>query len=221
MKGRMHWLKVGQWMLLTGAGVLLAGGFHFPGDFGTRFWSQVVPDWSGSGLGFVFGAVSGLIISGLPALLLPGLGVPARQWIGFNVLAYGLIHAMADAVPYRPLVIWGGGPVLALCQYLALRARLSHPNWWLPLVTVAWWLGFGLTAATAGYNLLVIGLLLGAATGLGLWALLITAPAVRNRWWSRLNQPQRVVAVVGLVMASGLVLFLYAGLTGLTGLFEP
>jgi hypothetical protein len=221
MNGRMHWLTVGQWMALTLVGVLLAGGFHFPGDFGTRFWTQVAPNWTGSVLGFVFGALSGLIIGGLPALLLPGLGVPARRWIGFNALAYGLIHGMADAVPYRPLVIWGGGPVLALCQYLALRARLSHPNWWLPVVTVSWWLGFGLTAGTTGYDLLAIGLLLGAATGLGLWALLITAPAVPNRWWSRLGEPQRVVVVVGLVAASGLVLFLYAGLSGLTGLFQP
>jgi hypothetical protein len=221
MNSRVTWLKVGQWMALTLVGVLLAGGFHFPGDFGNRYWSQVEPNWGSGVLGFVFGAVSGLAIGGLPALLLPGLGVPARRWIGFNVLAYGLIHAMADAVPYRPLVIWVGGPVLAVCQYLALRSRLSQPTWWLLLVTVAWWLGFGLTAGTTGYDLLVISLLVGAATGLGLRALLITAPAIHNRAWAGLSQPRRVVVVIGLVAASGLVLFLYAGLSGLTGLFVP
>ncbi len=138
MNHPMSWLKVAAWTALTAFGVVLAGGLHFPGDFGTRFWNQVEPNWFGGVVVFVFGAVSGLFIGGLPALLLPGLGVPARRWLGFNILAFGLIHALADAVPYRPLVVWGGGPLLAACQCLALRSTLGLRPVWLPVVTTAW-----------------------------------------------------------------------------------
>ena len=34
MTNRVTWLGVGQWIVLTLAGIFLAGGMHFPGDFG-------------------------------------------------------------------------------------------------------------------------------------------------------------------------------------------
>lgn len=220
MNNRVSWPIVGVWTALTALGVLLAGGLHFPGDFGTRFWSQVVTNWSGGIVGFVFGAVSGLFIAGLPVLVLPGLGLPTRRWIGYNMLAYGLIHAVADALPYRPLVIWGGGPLLAVCQYLALWSKLSHPRWWLPPVMLAWWLGFGLTVGATGYNLLVIGPLLGVATGLMLRWLLTTAPAFPNRWWTAQRRPMRMLVMAGLIIGVTGFLILFAGLSGLLGMFQ-
>lgn len=220
MNNRMSWLTVGWWTALTALGVFLAGGLHFPGDFGTRFWGLVVPNWGSGVVGFVFGSVSGLFIAGLPALLLPGLGVWARRWIGYNLLAYGLIHAMADALPYRPLVIWAGGPILALCQCLALRLKLSQPIVWLPIVTVTWWLGFGLTVGATGYNLVVIGPLLGVITGLMLKWLLIPASAIPNRWWAAQRRPMRFLVVIVLIIGVAGFLVLFAGLSGLMGMFR-
>jgi hypothetical protein len=177
MKPHVSWLEVGLWTLLTAVGVLLAGGLHFPGDYGTRVFSLVETNWPGGLVGFIFGAVSGLFIAGPQALRLRAWGGPARAWIGYNVLGFGLIHALADAVPYRPLVIGGGGVVLAVCQWLALRHSLIQPGWWLAVAAAAWWLAFGLTAGRTGYNLVVIGLLLGAATGTAQRLLLIPAEA--------------------------------------------
>lgn len=218
MNHRMGWLRVAGWTALTALGVLLASGLHFPGDFGTRFWGLVQPNWFGGVVGFVFGSVSGLFIGGLPALLLPGLGVRARRWLGYNVLAFGLIHAVADALPYRPLVIWGGGPLLAVCQFLALRSTLTRPIVWLAVVTTAWWLGFGLTAGSTGYNLLIIGPLLGAVTGLLLRWLLV--PAISEVQGSSQGRLARTAIATGLIVVATVLIVVFAGLTGLTGWFQ-
>ena len=222
MTHRISWLGVVQWMALTLVGMLLAGGFHFPGDYGTLRWSQVTVDLSSGVLGFIFGAVTGLFIAGAQALLLRAWGQPVRAWLLYNAIGYGLVHAVADAVPYRPLTIIGGGIIVAVCQYLALRPALTRPAWWLPIAVGAWWLGFGLTAGPEEYNFIVVVLLLGASTGVALRLLLI--PAVRpgpNRWWARLSRPRRVLVVIG--VTTGIVLFpvVYAGLTGLLGFFQP
>jgi hypothetical protein len=189
MKPGVDWRGVGLWTALTAVGVLLAGFLHFPGDFGTRIGSLVETNWPGGVVGFIFGAVSGMLIAGPQALLLRAWGGPARGWLGLNVLAFGLIHALADAVPYRPLVIGVGGIVLAACQWLALRGRLSEPGWWLGVTAAAWWLGLGLTAGRTDYNLVVIGLLLGGASGVMLRLLLTAAeppaPAGRRAALSR------------------------------------
>lgn len=216
------WIAVVQWVALTFVGLLFAGGFHFPGDYGTTFWSQVRLDPLPI-LGFIFGAVSGLFIAGAQAVVLHAHGGPVRRWLLWNALAFGLIHAVADGLPYRPLVILGGGPVLALCQFFALRRWLTRPLWWLPGVAVAWWLGFGLTQGASGYNLLVVALLLGGATGLGLRWLLIPQPGRpllptrAGRAWAQLTGRQRVALVAGVVLGVALFLFVFAALSGLTG----
>lgn len=223
MPKRFSWIAVVQWLLLTFVGLMFAGGFHFPGDYGTNFWSQVRLDPLPI-LGFIFGAVSGLFIAGAQALVLRVHGGPVRRWLLFNALAFGLVHAVADGLPYRPLVILGGGPVVAFCQYLALRQSLTRPIWWLPLVSVAWWLGFGLTQGNYGYNPLAVTLVLGGATGLGLRWLWIPnpgrplLPARVKRMWTKLNRLQRSVLVVGLVLGLALFLFVFAVGSGLTGL---
>jgi hypothetical protein len=220
MNRRFSWMAIGQLMLLTVLGVLLAGGFHFPGDFGTLEWARVRFDLSAVIFGFILGAVSGVMIAGLQALVLRTWGVPVRRWILFSAAGYGLVHALADGFPYRPLVIVGGGIVLALCQYLALRRALSRPAWVLPIAAGAWWLGFGLTAGVDGYNLIVIALLLGTATGLTLRLWLVpTAPPAPNAFWAGLTRPRRVLLVIGLMAGLAVFLVLYASLTGLTGIF--
>jgi hypothetical protein len=123
-------------------------------------------------------------------------------------------------VPYRPLVVWGGGPLLAACQCLALRSTLTRPSVWLPVVTTAWWLGFGFTAGSTGYNLLIIGLLLGAVTGLLLRRLLVPAPATANIQKPSLSRSSRILMIVGLVVALTVFVVMFAGLTGLTGWFQ-
>lgn len=224
MPKRFSWIAVVQWIALTFVGLMFAGGFHFPGDYGTTSWSQVRLDPLPI-LGFVFGAVSGLFIAGAQALVLRVHGGPVRRWLLWNALAFGLIHAVADGLPYRPLVFIGGGPIVALCQYLALRQSLTRPIWWLPLVTVAWWLGFGLTQGDFGYNLLAVAVLLGGATGLGLRWLWIPSvgrpllPARFTRAWAQLGGWQRGALVTGAVLGVVLFLFVFAALSGLTGMF--
>ncbi len=217
---RIGWLGVFQWTALTLVGVALAGGLHFPGSYGTLRWSEVEFDLSAGVSGFIFGGVSGLFIAGLQALLLRAWGGPDRAWIVFNIVGYGLVHAIADAAPYRLFTIVGGGIIVAVCQYLALRRALAHAGWWLPLVAGAWWLGFGLSAGPEDYNFIVVALLLGPATGLALRLFLIPAdPPAPNRWWSSLSRPLRVLLVIGLVAGLAMFLVVFAGLTGLTGLF--
>jgi hypothetical protein len=222
MNNRVTWLGVGLWMLLTLVGMLFAGGFHFPGGYGLPRWSPAEMEFSSGMLGFIFGAISGLFIAGAQSLLLRAWGGPVRAWLLFNALGYGLVHALADAVPYRPITTYGGGIIVAVCQYLALRASLTRPLWWLPVTAVAWWLAFGLTEGPQDYNHWVVVLVLGATSGLALRFLLI--PAAKPgpiQWWARLKRPGRVVVTIGAVIGIVLFLILFAGLSGLTGMFVP
>ena len=54
-------------------------------------------------IGFIFGAVSGLIIASLQWSVLNSWTPNARLWILLNAVGFGLVHAMNDAVPYQPL----------------------------------------------------------------------------------------------------------------------
>ena len=222
MSRRLGWLAVAQWTALTLLGVILAGPAHFPGGYGTLTWGQEPLDLGSAVVGFIFGAVSGLFIAGLRALLLYAWGVPVRTWLLLNAAGYGLVHALADGLAYRPLIIVGGGLILVVCQYLALRPRLTRPLAWLPVAVVAWWLGFGLTAGTLDYNLLVVALLLGLSTGLALraWLIVSERPAAPG-WWSRAGWPVRAVVVVAGLGGLAEFSVLYAGLSGLTSWFAP
>ena len=222
MSPRLGWPAVIQWTALTLLGVVLAGAAHFPGGYGALTWGQEPLDLGSGVVGFIFGAVSGLFIAGPQALLLRAWGVPVRAWLLWNAAGYGLVHALADGLAYRSLIIVGGGLIMAVCQYLALRSRLTRPLAWLPVAMVAWWLGFGLTAGALGYNLLVVALLLGTFTGLALraWLIVSEGPAAPG-WWLRAGWPLRAAVVVfGL---AGLAVFSisYAGLSGLTSWFTP
>ena len=179
-------------------------------------------EFGSGGLGFIFGAISGLFIAAPQSLMLRAWGGPVRRWLLFNALGYGVVHALADAIPYRPITIIGGGIIVGVCQYLALRRALTRPLWWLPVTAVAWWLGFGLTAGPQDYNLIVVALLLGASSGLVLRFLLVPAPKPGQiQAWARLNRPGRVLVVAGAVIGAALFLIAFAALSGLTGTFMP
>ena len=108
-----------------------------------------------------------------------------------------------------------------MCQYLALRRALTRPAWWLPVTAGAWWLGFGLTAGPQDYNLIVVALLLGATSGLALRLLLM--PAAKPgpiQAWARLKWPGRALVIAAAAIGSVLFLILFAGLSGLTGMFQ-
>ena len=222
MKNRVTWLGIAGWMLLTFVGMLFAGGFHFPGGYGLARWSPSEMEFSSGVLGFIFGAISGLFIAGAQALMLRHWGGPVRPWLLFNALGYGLVHALADAMPYRPITTYGGGIIVAVCQYLALRPSMTRPLWWLPITAVAWWLAFGLTEGPQDYNLIVVALALGASSGLALRFLLVPAAKPGTfQAWTRLSGPGRVLVVIGGVIAAVLFLFVFAALSGLTGAFFP
>jgi hypothetical protein len=216
----ISWSVVAQWIALTLLGLLLAGGFHFPGGYGLSRWNLVEIDLSAGVLGFIFGAVTGLFIAGLQALLLWAWALPARNWLLLNALAYGLVHAVADAVPYRPFTTLGGGLVVAVCQYLALRPVLTRPAWWLLIAAGAWWLAFGLTAGPEDYNYIVVMLVLAGASGLALRLLLIpTDRSAPQRPWPSINGPGRVLLVAGLITGVVVFLVVFAAITGLLGAF--
>lgn len=212
MTKHISWRGVLGWMLLTFLGLLFAGGLHFPGDYGTIFWSAVEYHWGSGVLGFVFGAISGLFIAGAQAIMFRHWRVPFGPWLAYTALAYGVIHAIADAVPYRPFTSLGGGVILAVCQYLALRRRLTKPLLWLPLTAIAWWLAFGLGAGPQDYNPFLVIAALAGASGVGLRLLMpiLNQPAPPSIW-SRLNRLQRVV----LVIVAALFLVFFAIGTGL------
>jgi hypothetical protein len=177
MSQRLSWPAVGLWTALTLVGVAAGVFFHFPGDAGSLRWSAVEFNWFGGLVGFLFGAVSGLVITLLQAQVLLVWARPvAWAWIVYGTLGYGLVHALGDAVPFRPLAVLGGGLLVAFAQTLALRPVLARPGWWLPVSAGAWWVGFGLAAGMQGDRPLIGGLVVALATGLALrWLLVPTA----------------------------------------------
>src|SRR5258706_9676761 len=210
---RLTWLAVGEWILLTLVGLLLAGGAHFPGAFGTTRFSLAALDLSSALVGFIFGAVSGLLIAGLQGFVLKAWGRSPRAWIALNALGYGLVHALADGFDSRPLVIVGGGAILAVCQYLALRPMLSRAGGWLPLAAGTWWLGFGLSAGSVDYNLLFVAVVWGSASAVGLRLLFLptTRPEPSRLAWSALSGWQKLrlaLIMVGVVLLAIVFAFL-------------
>jgi hypothetical protein len=74
-----------------------------------------------------------------------------RRWIPLTALAFGLVHAFNDALPYRPLdipvVLAADGVVLGALQWFALRRALPRSWVWLPAATIGWLAG-GLVSTT-------------------------------------------------------------------------
>src|SRR5262245_24234141 len=125
---RLGWSLFGLWVGLTLVGFLLAGDIHTQAIGPTTSFNPRDLDLDAALMGFLFGAVSGLIIASLQWLALKSWTPKARLWIPLNVVGFGLAHAFNDAVPYRPLdlpllsVI--GGAIIGMAQSLSLRHTL-------------------------------------------------------------------------------------------------
>lgn len=222
LSARFGWRPFILWIALTLVGYYLAGGFHFPAGFASNTYNPQAVGFGSGIVGFVFGAVSGLIIASLQWIVLRSWA-PKARWIPLNVIGYGLIHALGDAVPYMPAVLVGGGIIVGLAQYLALRHSLTRPILWIPIAAIAWFcsfqLGFALRGQPEQYNLTVAALTYGVITGLALRLLLVEDLAVPMKAdalrlvhrWSRLN-PVKKTLVVFLSLAAIIAFVLLSGI---------
>lgn len=180
------WLSFSQWVILTTLSYIPGADLHYQTS------APVVPfRWQDvlvfpALTGFLFGAVSGLIISTLQWLVLKRAAPHTRLWIPLNMLGFGLVHALNDSLPTMPLpfplLLGAGGLIVGLCQYAALPKVLPRPVWWVPLVAVTWVVAFLIGEALLGFASdnplggLVVGngtkgILTGVITGLGLKAI--------------------------------------------------
>jgi hypothetical protein len=182
---RFSWPSIALWVGLTMVGFMLASDLHFQTSGPRISFTLQDIDLSAAVVGFVFGAVSGLVIGALQWGVLKSWMPSYRLWVVFNMVGFGLAHALHDAVPYRPLdlplslVI--DGILVGLAQTIALRHALSRPLLWVPITGFAWFLGFQLGFAWLPVNGIVgnpiaglatvggtAGLIIGAITGVAL-----------------------------------------------------
>ncbi|MEO6062178.1 MAG: hypothetical protein ABIQ99_09585 [Thermoflexales bacterium] len=184
---RFGWQSLGLWVVVTTAGFVAAGDLHFQALGPTVPLNPQDIRPTAVLMGFVFGSVSGLIISTLQWLVLKPHAPTARLWIPLNVVGFGLAHALNDAVPYRPLdlpyILGIGGVMLGLVQSIALRGAVSASIIWAPIAAVAWVMGLLLghawlslidknPIAEIGAVFGTAGMTIGAATGVALMLLL-------------------------------------------------
>ncbi len=128
------------WMVLNMVGYFVAGDLHYQ-ESGLLVFNFRDVDPFATVVGFAFGAVSGLIVGSLQWLVLRTWLTQARLWIPLNMLGFGLVHAINDALPnYRllplPLLWLLGGFIIGLCQYLALRYSISRAGYWVFIAAV-------------------------------------------------------------------------------------
>src|SRR5215204_4481095 len=152
---RFSWPSIALWVGLTMVGFILASDLHRQTSGPTIPFALQDIDLSGAVFGFVLGAVSGLIIGSLQWRILKAWMPSYRLWVAFNMVGFGLAHAVHDAMPYRPLdlplVVLIDGILVGLAQTIALRHTLSKTLLWVPITGFAWFLGFQL-----GYAWLIV-----------------------------------------------------------------
>jgi hypothetical protein len=121
-----------RWVAVTVPAFALVGGMlHFPGS----------PDdagWESGGFGFVFGAVTGLLIGSVQLLALRGLLPRPSRWLIATAIGLGVTHGLGDGLPssagYLPVAL--GGLVTGTLQAAVLRRR-----WWLVATAAAFVVG--------------------------------------------------------------------------------
>lgn len=142
------------WIALTYIGFALGGGNHLQALVPTTAFNALDIDPRAALFGFVFGAVAGSIAGALQWVVLRSCATGVRWWIPMTALAFGVIHAFNDALPYRPLdlpvILMADGVVLGTLQWFALRRALPQSWVWLPAVAIAWLAGFSVAAALLG-----------------------------------------------------------------------
>lgn len=195
---RFTWKAFSLWVVVTVLGYILGGDFHYQPDAPTRALSLRDIGLSAPLVGFLMSAVAGTIIAFLQWLVLKAWIPAPRLWILSNLVAYGLVHALNDALPYHPfpfpLMLLAGGFIVGTGQAVALRPLLSRAVLWLPLAAGAWLLsiqlGLALESLVFGNPLAEVfvghgaaGLVTGVITGLALKRMLagsVSQPGARS-----------------------------------------
>jgi hypothetical protein len=190
---RFTWKSLVLRIGLTILGYIFAGFLHMPGDGPPIPFNLRELDLFAGLVGFLFGAVTGLVVALLQWFVLKSWTSRARLWIPLNAIGFGLVHALGDAGLFNPLstslglVI--GGLITGLAQVISLRFALSRVFLWLPVAAVAWLVGFQsayalenvfvnnpLGSLFVGYG--TTGTFIGALTGIAI-NFLLTDPAAR------------------------------------------
>jgi hypothetical protein len=172
--------RLGGWVAVTYLGFAMFGDIHLQMVGPTTLFrpSDIAAD--AVLVGFLFGGVSGALIASLQWIVLRSWAPRARGWIPCTAIGFGLAHALNDAVPYRPLdllvILLIGGVLIGAMQAVALRRVIARPWVWVPVVALAWSLGWTVAAAVIvhiDHNPLAelflangaAGLVIGAVTG--------------------------------------------------------
>lgn len=218
---RFGWRTFGLWVGLTFLGYFLNIINHFPSGFAVAPFNQ--PAVRLDTLGFVIGAMSGLILGSLQAIALQSHLPRVRWWILSNVIGFGLIHALGDGTSF-PVFLVVGGLIIGLMQYLALRRYLHKALLWIPITAVAWFSGFqlGLALNPGAYNAFLGALTYSVITGLAFRYLLAEnlVPtenpilAVFLRRWARFNLFVKILLVTLVLVVTAVFAIMIGGIRG-------
>lgn len=202
---RFSWSSLSLWVGMTVVGYLLNSINHFPASFAVAPFNAQAITLDGAPLGFVIGAISGLILATLQAIVLQSYLPSVRRWILGNTIGFSLIHALGDTVAF-PLFLLVGGIIIGLVQYFSLRPYLRNALLWLPITAFAWFSGLQLGVMISpenNYNLLFGALSYSLITGIAFRFLLAenlegAANPFHHRLkerWSQLNRSTRILLI--------------------------
>lgn len=141
------WPSFGLLVGLSILGYLFAGFLHMPGDGPTLAFSLRALDLTAGLIGFVFGAVTGVVVGTLQWIVLKTWVPKVRGWILLNALAFGLVHALNDAGLFNSLSgslgLLVDGLIIGAAQAIVLRPALIRFYIWPVVISITWFLGFG------------------------------------------------------------------------------
>lgn len=140
------WPAFGRWVGVTILGYLFAGFLHMPGDGPLSAISLSSLDLTAGLVGFVFGAVTGLVVASLQWLVLKTWPTKTHNWVLLNAVAFGLVHALNDAGLFNlipsSLGLLVDGLIIGAAQAIALRQVRIRSYLWPVVMALAWLLGF-------------------------------------------------------------------------------
>ncbi len=139
------------WVLASIIGFTLSGFlFHFP--FGFPAGANTSFDPANAEVGFIQGALTGLVIGTIQWLVLRRLISRAGWWILATCWGIAVAHAVGDSAP-APITLWVlallCGAVIGSLQWLILRQLTSRAVLWVAANIVGWYLGLTLGMALA------------------------------------------------------------------------